>query len=95
MISKPKDSVDVHELTISKDEFERKERNHEQIYTGYIRNRKPCDISHIPEDEESLKKLIAEETGKDSFTAVAINSINGEHAAYLKHHFKQWTRQLA
>ena len=29
----------MHELTISKEEFERKEKNREAIYTGYIRNR--------------------------------------------------------
>ena len=40
MISKPKDSQDVHELTISKDEFEEKEKNREAIYSGYITNRK-------------------------------------------------------
>ena len=40
MVSKPKDSKDVHELTISKEEFEKKEKNNESIYSGYIRNRK-------------------------------------------------------
>lgn len=39
MITKTKASKDVHELTISKEEFERKEKNREAIYTGYIRNR--------------------------------------------------------
>ena len=39
MISKTRSSKDVHELTISKEEFERKEKNREAIYTGYIRNR--------------------------------------------------------
>ena len=40
MITKPKDSKDVHELRISKEEFERKEKNKESIYSGFIRNRK-------------------------------------------------------
>jgi hypothetical protein len=40
MISKSRDSRDVHELTISKEEFERKEKNKEAIYSGFIRNRK-------------------------------------------------------
>ena len=39
MITKTRSSKDVHELTISKEEFERKEKNREAIYTGYIRNR--------------------------------------------------------
>ena len=39
MITKTRSSRDVHELTISKEEFERKEKNREAIYTGYIRNR--------------------------------------------------------
>ena len=42
MISKAKDSKDVHELIISKEEFEEKEKNKEAIYSGYIRNRKAC-----------------------------------------------------
>ena len=40
MISRPKGAQDVHELTISKEEFEQKEKNHESIYSGFIRNRK-------------------------------------------------------
>jgi len=40
MISKAVDSQDVHELMISKEEFEKKEKNREDIYSGYIRNRK-------------------------------------------------------
>lgn len=40
MISRPRDSKDVHELLISKEEFEQKEKNREAIYSGYIRNRK-------------------------------------------------------
>ena len=40
MISRAKDSKDVHELMISKEAFEQKERNCESIYSGFIRNRK-------------------------------------------------------
>jgi len=40
MITRPRDFKDVHELMISKEEFEQKEKNKEAIYTGYIRNRK-------------------------------------------------------
>ena len=45
MISRPKEAQDVHELTISKEEFEQKEKNHESIYSGYIRNRKVSKIN--------------------------------------------------
>jgi hypothetical protein len=40
MISKPADSKDVHELTISQEEFQEKEKNRDAIYSGFIRNRK-------------------------------------------------------
>ena len=40
MISKSSMSQDVHELVISKEDFEEKEKNREAIYSGYIRNRK-------------------------------------------------------
>lgn len=40
MISKPAQSQDVHELVLSKEDFEKKEKNKEAIYSGYIRNRK-------------------------------------------------------
>jgi len=40
MITRPRGFKDVHELMISKEEFEQKEKNREAIYTGFIRNRK-------------------------------------------------------
>ena len=40
MITKPKDAQDVHELTMSKEEFKQREINKESVYSGYIRNRK-------------------------------------------------------
>ena len=40
MITRGHGSKDVHEMRISKDDFEQKEKNHEAIYSGYIRNRK-------------------------------------------------------
>ena len=47
MISKSNMSRDVHELVISKEEFEEKEKNKEAIYSGYIRNRQVnIDIMH-------------------------------------------------
>ncbi|KAH9491932.1 Structural maintenance of chromosomes flexible hinge domain-containing protein 1 [Bulinus truncatus] len=95
MISKPKDSTDVHELIISKEEFEKREKNNQSIYTGYIRNRKPGDSSHINPEDENLIKMISEEPERSSFTAVIIQGVNTQHVAYLKQNFKMWTRQLA
>ena len=40
MISRPKGSFDVHELVISKEEFEKREKNNKSIYSGVIHNRK-------------------------------------------------------
>lgn len=40
MISKSVSSPDVHELVVSKEDFERKERNKEDIYSTTIKNRK-------------------------------------------------------
>ncbi|XP_034339895.1 structural maintenance of chromosomes flexible hinge domain-containing protein 1 [Arvicanthis niloticus] len=96
MISKPIDSKDVHELVLSKEDFEKKEKNKEAIYSGYIRNRKPADSVHITNDDERfLHNLIVEEKEKDSFTAVVITGVQPEHIPYLKNYFHLWTRQLA
>ncbi|XP_075389278.1 structural maintenance of chromosomes flexible hinge domain-containing protein 1 [Tenrec ecaudatus] len=96
MISKPADSQDVHELLLSKEDFEKKEKNKEAIYSGYIRNRKPSDSVHITNDDERfLHQLILEEKEKDSFTAVIITGVQPEHIQYLKNYFHLWTRQLA
>ncbi|XP_062987369.1 structural maintenance of chromosomes flexible hinge domain-containing protein 1 [Elgaria multicarinata webbii] len=95
MISKPADSQDVHELVLSKEDFEKKEKNKESIYSGYIRNRKPSDSSHIVNDEEQfLHNLIMEEKDKASFTAVVITGVQPEHVQYLKNNFHLWPRQL-
>lgn len=40
MITKPAGFPDVHELVLSKEDFERKKRNKEDVYSGFIRNRK-------------------------------------------------------
>ncbi|XP_060099927.1 structural maintenance of chromosomes flexible hinge domain-containing protein 1 [Heteronotia binoei] len=96
MISKPADAQDVHELILSKEDFEKKERNKEAIYSGYIRNRKPSDSSHIDNDDERfLHNLILEEKNKESFTAVVITGVQPDHVLYLKNNFYLWTRQLA
>ncbi|XP_067835802.1 structural maintenance of chromosomes flexible hinge domain-containing protein 1 isoform X2 [Heptranchias perlo] len=96
MITKPADSQDVHELILSKDDFEKKEKNKEAIYSGFIRNRKPTDSMHITsEDERFLHGLIMEEKDKESFTAVVITGVQQAHVQYLKSYFHLWTRQLA
>ncbi|XP_053101695.1 structural maintenance of chromosomes flexible hinge domain-containing protein 1 isoform X3 [Hemicordylus capensis] len=96
MISKPVDSQDVHELVLSKEDFENKEKNKEFIYSGFIRNRKPSDSSHIVNDDERfLHNLIMEEKDKESFTAVIITGVQPDHMQYLKNNFHLWTRQLA
>lgn len=47
MISKPAGTQDVHELVLSKEDFEKKEKNKEAIYSGYIRNRKVNSLSTL------------------------------------------------
>lgn len=95
MITRPAGSKDIHELTISKDDFEKKEKNNESIYSGFIRNRKPGDFSHVPPEDEILRKIIGEEDNRESFTVVAIHGINSGHIPYLKHNLRDWGRQLA
>ncbi|TNN65822.1 Structural maintenance of chromosomes flexible hinge domain-containing protein 1 [Liparis tanakae] len=95
MITKSVGSPDVHELILSQEEFERKERDKEDIYSSVIKNRKPGDSSHLKKDERCLRSLIAEESGKESFTAVVITGVLPEHIAFLKKDLNVWTRQLA
>ncbi|XP_070603694.1 structural maintenance of chromosomes flexible hinge domain-containing protein 1 isoform X2 [Erythrolamprus reginae] len=92
MISKPVNCQDVHELVLSKKDFEEKEKNKEPIYSSYIRNRKPSDFSHV--HERFLQELILEEKERDSFTAVVISEIQPDHVQYLKNNFYHWVRQL-
>ncbi|XP_060631107.2 structural maintenance of chromosomes flexible hinge domain-containing protein 1 [Anolis sagrei] len=96
MISKPADSQDVHELVLSKEDFEKKEKNKESVYSSYIRNRKLCDSSHIvTDDERFLHNLIIEEEDKKCFTTVVITGVQPDHVHYLKNNFHLWIRQLA
>uniref|UniRef100_A0A8C7KKK5 Structural maintenance of chromosomes flexible hinge domain containing 1 n=1 Tax=Oncorhynchus kisutch TaxID=8019 RepID=A0A8C7KKK5_ONCKI len=88
MITKPAGSPDVHELIISKEEFERKED-----YSQITQN---VDVISERDDEERfLHGLIAEEVGKDSFTAVVVTGVQPEHVTFLKQDFHLWTRELA
>ncbi|XP_028424672.1 structural maintenance of chromosomes flexible hinge domain-containing protein 1 isoform X1 [Perca flavescens] len=96
MITKTVGSPDVHELVISKEDFERKEKNKEDVYSGTIKNRKVGDSSHVTKDDERfLRSLIAEESAKESFTAVIIMGVLPDHIRFLKDNFAVWTRQLA
>ncbi|KAM5157298.1 structural maintenance of chromosomes flexible hinge domain-containing protein 1 [Mantella aurantiaca] len=95
IITKTSDSQDVHEFLLSKEDFEKKEKNKESIYSGFIRNRKPADDSHIQEDERYLHDLIMEEKTKASFTAVIITGIQPVHIQYLKNFRHLWIRQLS
>ncbi|XP_013767805.1 structural maintenance of chromosomes flexible hinge domain-containing protein 1 isoform X2 [Pundamilia nyererei] len=95
MISKPVGLPDVHELVLSEEEFERKEKNKEDIYSTTILNRKPGDFSHVSEDERFLRTIIDEEHGKESFTAVVITGLKEKHISFLKQNFDAWTRHLA
>ncbi|XP_073406986.1 structural maintenance of chromosomes flexible hinge domain-containing protein 1 isoform X2 [Dendrobates tinctorius] len=95
IITKTSDSKDVHEFLISKEDFEAKEKNKESIFTGYIRNRKPTDCSHVTEDEKNLRNLIMEEEDKKSFTTVIVTGVQPEHILYLKNYRHLWVTQLA
>ncbi|KAG8442141.1 hypothetical protein GDO86_011078 [Hymenochirus boettgeri] len=95
IITKTMDSHDVHEFLLSKEDFEKKEKNKEAIYSGYIRNRKPTDFSHVTEEERFLQNLIMEENAKECFTVVVITGVQPIHIQYLKNNFNLWTRQLA
>ncbi|CAH2284879.1 structural maintenance of chromosomes flexible hinge domain-containing 1 [Pelobates cultripes] len=95
IITKTTNTQDVHEFILSKEDFEKKEKNKEFIYSGFIRNRKPADSSHVSEDERYLHNFILEEKGKDSFTAVIVTGVQPVHIQFLKNFFHLWTRQLA
>eukprot|EP00057_Strongylocentrotus_purpuratus_P019491 XP_011673965.1 PREDICTED: structural maintenance of chromosomes flexible hinge domain-containing protein 1 [Strongylocentrotus purpuratus] len=95
MISKPKYSKDVHEMTVSKEEFERREKNKEDIYKGIIHNRQPGEGSDVSPENEILQKLVKEEEGKENFTHVVITSINSDHMKFLKEDFSSWSTLLA
>ncbi|XP_033105465.1 structural maintenance of chromosomes flexible hinge domain-containing protein 1-like isoform X1 [Anneissia japonica] len=95
MISKPRGSKDVHEFTVSKEEFERRERMKESIYRGFIQNRKPGDINHVPPESKHMQQLIKDELDQESFTNIAISGIESKHIQYLKSDFDGWCRQLA
>ncbi|XP_060920639.1 structural maintenance of chromosomes flexible hinge domain-containing protein 1 [Labrus mixtus] len=96
MISKKRGSPDVHELTLSKEDFQNKEKNKEDVFSTVITNRRPGDSSHVTKDDERfLKALIREERTRESFTAVIITEVQPEHIDFMKDKFKVLTRQLA
>ncbi|CAG5865265.1 unnamed protein product [Menidia menidia] len=95
MITKSASSPEVHELILSKREFERKEKKNEDVYKGTILNRQPCDSLHVSKDESFLRDIIAEETEKESFTAVVITGVKKDHIDYLKKKFNKLATELA
>ncbi|XP_065805083.1 structural maintenance of chromosomes flexible hinge domain-containing protein 1 [Labrus bergylta] len=96
MISKKRGSPDVHELTLSKEDFQNKEKNKEDVFSTFITHRRPGDFSHVTKnDERFLKALIREEKTRESFTAVIITEVQPEHIDFMKDKFKVLTRQLA
>ncbi|XP_074549592.1 structural maintenance of chromosomes flexible hinge domain-containing protein 1 [Halichoeres trimaculatus] len=94
MITKSKDSPDVHELILSKKGFEERERNKEEVFQEIMKNRQPGEFSHV--DQPFLRDLICEEKdmAKESFTAVVITEIRPEHVPFLKDEFEKVARQL-
>ncbi|CAN9506377.1 unnamed protein product [Ophioblennius macclurei] len=95
MVTKSTDSPDVHELVLSEEEFKKREANRKEIFRGSIRNRAPGQSSHVQRDEGFLRNLIAEEPGKESFTAVIITGLRAEHVKFMEEEFDVLTRQLA
>lgn len=54
------------------------------------------DSSHVRHaGEQFLQDLIAEETEKDSFTAMLVTGIRPEDVAFLQKEFNVWTGELA
>ncbi|KAM6971565.1 structural maintenance of chromosomes flexible hinge domain-containing protein 1 [Tautogolabrus adspersus] len=96
MISKKRGSPDVHELTLSKEDFQNKEKNKEDVFSTVITNRRPGDSSHVTKDDERfLKDLIREEKTRESFTAVVITEVQPDHIDFMKDKYEVLTRQLA
>jgi hypothetical protein len=57
MITKTENCADVHELCISKEEFERKEQRRESIYSGQIYNRR-VSFSHSNLSKDAKSKTM-------------------------------------
>ncbi|XP_065844298.1 structural maintenance of chromosomes flexible hinge domain-containing protein 1-like [Oscarella lobularis] len=95
MVTKTRHCGDVHELSISQQEFKRRESEHQSIYENDILNRQPGDFSHLSKSNSFLQKLVENEKGKEHFTSVIISGISSETVEYLTENFKSWTNQLA
>ncbi|EQB79087.1 elastin microfibril interface located protein 2-like protein [Camelus ferus] len=93
MISKPADSQDVHELVLSKEDFEKKEKNKEAIYSGYIRNRKISmfekgktpKIVNLREIQDDMQTLYIN-TAADSFEFKAHVEGDGVVEGIIRYH---------
>ncbi|XP_013773590.1 structural maintenance of chromosomes flexible hinge domain-containing protein 1-like isoform X1 [Limulus polyphemus] len=95
MITKPRNSKDVHEFSMSQDDFEKKEQSKASVYSGLILSRRAGDASHISPEEEYIRKVILEEVGEESFTCVVIQEIVPDHVTYLKQNYENLCRELA
>ncbi len=95
MISKTKQSSDVHELLLSKEEFERKEMQKESIYSGFIRNRgvrQRIEIHihiqiqykyHFTPKNETISEVLEHLRGNLEFYPFSINSRDYENFSRL------------
>jgi len=95
VITKKKQSKDVHEMTLSKEDFEVKEKRKDKIYSGYIKNRQIGDLSHVSDSNKVLKELIDKEQKDSSFTHVVITNIDPKHTLFLRHNLQYLCKQLA
>ncbi|TSL34555.1 Structural maintenance of chromosomes flexible hinge domain-containing protein 1 [Bagarius yarrelli] len=74
IISKPVGSPDVHEFVMSKEDFEQKEKNNRDIFSGTIRNRKIC----LSERHNRLSKLLNLREVDDDMQTLYINTSKAE-----------------
>ncbi|XP_065063463.1 structural maintenance of chromosomes flexible hinge domain-containing protein 1-like isoform X2 [Rhopilema esculentum] len=95
VITKTKGSNDVHELSLSKADFERKAKLKEPIYAGFINNRRIGDCSHIPQNCKTEREFVESEKNKNSFTNIIIDGIEMETVKFLRQNFKCLCKQLS
>ncbi|RWS23897.1 structural maintenance of chromosomes flexible hinge domain-containing protein 1-like protein, partial [Leptotrombidium deliense] len=90
MISKHKQSKEVHEFLLSDELFKEKEAKKEKIFEGKIVSRQPGDESHISDSSsigEIQRHIIKEEKNKSNFTCVVVTNIQPNHVKYLRSDF--------
>ncbi|RWS18255.1 structural maintenance of chromosomes flexible hinge domain-containing protein 1-like protein, partial [Leptotrombidium deliense] len=98
MISKYKQSKEVHEFLLSDEQFKEKEARKEKIFEGNVISRQPGDDSHISDSSpigEIQRSIVKEERSKSNFTSVVITNIQPNHVKYLRSDFNSLVTQLA